>query len=143
MVPMIDIIDDDDAVRDSTHALLESHGYDVREHPSAEAFLGHFGEKAACLLVDHHMPGMTGLDLLEHLRAKGDRTPALVMTGRSDPIMVPRAARVGAKLLEKPLEEDELLRWIEHLLGTRHQHPRGAPGDDLPVEKRKHRHKAE
>ena len=110
---MIDIIDDDEAVRDSTHALLESHGYDVREHPSAEAFLSHSGEKADCLVVDHHMPGMTGLDLLEHLRAKGDRTPALMLTGRCDPTMEPRATRIGAKLLHKPLEADELVSWIE------------------------------
>ncbi len=113
---MIDFIDDDDAARDSTHALLESHGYDVREHSSTEAFLSRSGEKGACLLVDHHMPGMTGLDLLEHLHAKGDRTSALVMTGRSDPAMVPRATCVGANLLEKPVEEGKLVRWIEHLL---------------------------
>ena len=118
MAPMIDIIDDDEAVRDSTHALLDSYGYDVREHPSAEAFLSHSGEKAACLLVDHHMPGMKGLDLLEHLRAKGDQTPALVVTGRSDPTMKPRATRIGAKMLHKPYRHDELLHWIEHLSRT-------------------------
>jgi FixJ family two-component response regulator len=141
--PMIDIIDDDEAVRDSTHALLELHGYDVRKHPSAEAFLSHPGEKAACLLVDHYMPGMTGLDLLEHLHAKGDRTPALVMTARSNPVMVPRAARVGARLLEKPLEEGELVRCIERLLSARHECPRLATGDELPLETRMHNHKAE
>ena len=119
MALTIDIIDDDEAVRDSTHALLESYGYDVREHPSAEAFLSHSGEKAACLLVDHHMPGMTGLDLLEHLRAKGDQTPALVVTGRCDSTMGPRVARVGAKLLHKPLEGDELVRWVEHMRRAR------------------------
>lgn len=112
--PMIDIIDDDEAVRESTHQLLESYGYDVREHASAEDFLECPGEKAACLLVDHHMPGMTGLELLEHLHARGDRTPALMMTGRSDPTMLPRAKRVGAKLLNKPFDGDKLVEWIEH-----------------------------
>lgn len=115
MAPMIDIIDDDDAVRESTQALLETYGYDARQHPSAEDFLNHSGEKADCLLVDHHMPGMTGLDLLEHLHAKGDHTPALVITGRSDPTMEPRVARVGAKLLHKPVDADELIRWIEQV----------------------------
>jgi FixJ family two-component response regulator len=112
---MIDIIDDDDAVRDSTQALLETYGYDVRQHRSAEDFLNHSGERADCLLVDHHMPGMTGLDLLEHLHANDDHTPALMLTGRSDPAMEPRAARVGAKLLHKPVDADELVRWIEQV----------------------------
>lgn len=110
---MVDIIDDDDAVRDSTRALLESYGYEVRDHASAEHFLKEAGLKPDCLLVDQHMPGMTGLDLLEHLRARGDQTPALMMTGRSDPTLEPRAARIGVKLLHKPVPEELLVQWIE------------------------------
>lgn len=110
---MVDIIDDDDAVRDSTRALLESYGYEVRDHASAEHFLRDSSNKPDCLLVDQHMPGMTGLDLLEHLRSKGDQTPALMMTGRSDPTLEPRAARIGVKLLHKPVPEDQLVLWIE------------------------------
>lgn len=109
---MVDIIDDDDAVRDSTRALLESYGYEVRDYPSAEEFLV-TERKSDCLLVDQHMPGMTGLDLLELLRSKGNRTPALMMTGRSDPSLEPRAARIGVKLLHKPVPEDQLVLWIE------------------------------
>jgi FixJ family two-component response regulator len=117
--PMIDIIDDDDAVRDSTHQVLESYGYEARAHASAEDFLSCEGDKAACLLVDHHMPGMTGLELLEHLHAKGDRTPALVMTGRSDPTILSRAERLGVKVVHKPLGPDEIVGWIkENLRGT-------------------------
>jgi FixJ family two-component response regulator len=51
--------------------------------------------------------------LLEHLHARGDRTPALMMTGRSDPTLLPRAARIGVKLLHKPVPEDQLVGWIE------------------------------
>jgi len=110
---MVNIIDDDDAVRDSTRALLESYGYEVRDHPSAEHFLRDAVVKPHCLLVDQHMPGMTGLDLLEHLRAKGDTTPALMMTGRSDPTLEPRAMRIGVTLLHKPVPEEQLVSWIE------------------------------
>lgn len=110
---MVDIIDDDDAVRDSTRALLESYGYHVRDHASAEHYLRDTDSKPDCLLVDQHMPGMTGLDLLEHLHAKGDKTPALMMTGRSDPSLEPRAARIGVKLLHKPVPEEQLVSWIE------------------------------
>ena len=116
---MVDIIDDDEAVRDSTRALLECCGYAVRDHASAEKFLKQEGARADCLLVDQHMPGMSGLELIEHLRARGDRTPALMMTGRSDPSIEPRAARIGVKLLLKPIPEDQLLRWIEQAQGDR------------------------
>jgi len=110
---MVDIIDDDDAVRDSTRALLESYGYVVHDYSSAEDFLKIKTARSDCLLVDQHMPGMTGLDLLEHLRAEGDSTPALMMTGRSDPTLEPRAARIGVKVLHKPVSEDQLVLWIE------------------------------
>ena len=115
---MVDIIDDDDAVRDSTRALLESYGYEVRDHASAEIFLREAGLKIDCLVVDQHMPGMTGLDLLEHLRAQGNQTPALMMTGRSDSTLEPRAARIGVTLLHKPVPEDELVSWIERARQT-------------------------
>jgi FixJ family two-component response regulator len=117
-VPIIDIIDDDDAVRDSTRCLLEFHGYKARTHASAEAFLAHGGENAACRLVDHHMPGMTGVELIEFLRAKGDQTPTLMVTGRGDPSLAERLARAGVKLLHKPFEMDDLLGWINQAKRT-------------------------
>ena len=120
----IDIIDDDDAVRDSTRALLEAYDYyEVREYASADDFLRHSNGDAACLLVDQHMPGMMGIELLEHLRAKGDQTPALMITGRSDPTLEPRAASIGVKLLHKPLEEQRLLLFLEEVCSVR-----GKPG---------------
>lgn len=115
MVVKIAIIDDDDAVRDSMLALLESYGHEVCGYPSAEEFLGPPKGQADCLLVDHHMSGMTGLDLLEHLRAEGDQTPALMITGRRDPTMVPRAERIGVRVLQKPVAEELLVAWIEEV----------------------------
>jgi two-component system, LuxR family, response regulator FixJ len=113
MIATIAVIDDDDAVRDSTRALLECNDYAVREHASAEDFLGQVRDDVDCVLVDHNMPGMTGLELLERLRAEGDQIPALMMTGRADPTMEPRAKLVGAKLLHKPICEDHLVHSIE------------------------------
>lgn len=118
MVTVIDIIDDDEAVRDSTHALLESYGYEVREHASAEMFLSRPELRSDCLVVDQHMPGTTGLELLERLRAQGDHTPALMVTGRSDSTIEPRAARLGVKLLKKPLVAELLTRYIEAACGV-------------------------
>lgn len=113
MIAMIAIIDDDEAVRDSTRALLECNDYAVREHPSAEDFLNQPRDDVDCVLVDHHMPGMSGLELLERLRADGDEVPALMLTGCADPYMAPRAERVGAKLLHKPVTEIHLVGAIE------------------------------
>lgn len=110
---MVEIIDDDDAVRDSTRALLESYGYQVRDYASAERYLSDSDAESQCLVVDQHMPGMTGLDLLEKLRARGVRTPALMMTGRSDPNLEPRLTRMGVALLHKPVSEEQLVSWIE------------------------------
>jgi CheY-like chemotaxis protein len=109
----IHIIDNDDAVRNSTHALLQSYGYEVYEHASAEQFLPHSVSEADCLLIDQHMPGMTGLELLEHLRANGNRTPAIMITGREDQTLRPRAERIGVKMLNKPLVPEQLLSEIE------------------------------
>lgn len=115
-VPVVVIIDDDDAVRDSTKLLLESCGYSVRDHDSAENFLASDFTGISCLLVDHHMPGMSGAEFLERLRAKGDRTPALMVTGRADEAIEARMTRIAVSLLQKPVDEDELIKAVERLL---------------------------
>lgn len=109
------VIDDDDAVRDSLQVLLESHGYAVHEFPSAECFLAHSDEAPPCmvLVVDQHMPGMTGLELLELLRSRGHTTPALIVTGRIDAEITIRAKRLGIIVLQKPLGHGVLVDSIE------------------------------
>lgn len=109
------VIDDDDAVRDSVHALLESYGYEVGERASAGEFFGEPRGWADCLLVDQHMPGMTGIDLLERLRAEGDHTPALMISGRNEPSVALRAEHLGATVLQKPVSDEQLVFWIEQM----------------------------
>jgi FixJ family two-component response regulator len=113
--PAIVIIDDDDAVRESTRMLLEACGYAVRDHASAESFLASDSGDIDLLLVDQHMPGMVGIDLLEMLHAKPQPTPALMVSGRSDHVIEARLARIGVKLLKKPVVDDQLLRLIEEV----------------------------
>jgi len=114
---MVHVVDDDDAVRDSMRSLLEAHGLTVREYDSAGAFLSADGEEGGCLLLDLHMPGMSGLELLETLREKHNDIPTIVMTGRSDAGLRARAQRSGAlAFLDKPVDEDQLMSTIDRAL---------------------------
>lgn len=114
--PAIVIIDDDDAVRDSMRMLLECYGYVVRDHASASSFLDSDIGKAGFLLVDQHMPGMTGVELLELLHARRHPAPALMMTGRTDLAIEARLTRIGVKLMRKPVTEDQLIVLIAEAL---------------------------
>jgi len=108
---IVHVVDDDEAVRDSMRALLESYGIEVQAYASAREFLvAGPAQRRGCVLVDLHMPGMGGLELLEALKAQGSRIPVIAITGRSDSILKERATRAGAvTLLEKPVPDEALL----------------------------------
>ena len=111
------VIDDDDAVRNSTRALLEASGYAVRDFANATAFLDETeGREADCLILDYHLSGGTGMDLLELLRSRDVLTPAIVVSANG----VNLAARAGrakvAAILAKPLAADALSEWLEKIL---------------------------
>lgn len=118
------IVDDDEAVRDSMRVLVESYGHPVREYASALAYLNDRPEaEPGCLLLDLHMPGMDGLELIELLRRRDIQTPAIIVTGRRDPAQVRRVESAGILvLLNKPVAEDELIGWIEQALELRKAH---------------------
>ena len=109
------IVDDDEAIRDSMKLLIESYGMDVREYPSATAYLNNMPPSgSARLLLDLHMPGMSGLELIELLRRRRIDTPAIMVTGRSDPTLADRIERAGIlALLHKPVGDDDLMAYIE------------------------------
>ena len=105
------VIDDDEAVRDSMRALLESFAIEVSDYPSAGDFLAQVRAPTnGCMLLDLHMPGMSGLELLELMRQRGWDLPVIVITGRSDDLLKERALRAGVvAVLDKPVDESTLM----------------------------------
>ena len=113
---VVAIVDDDVAVVESLQFLLEAAGLTVAAYTSAEAFLADRASHHRCLIVDYHMPRMTGLDLTARLRADGSALPILLVTGLSSPAIVSRAADLGVtKVLEKPVDEEMVLAFVESL----------------------------
>ena len=113
---LVAVVDDDDAVRDSLRFLLEIAGYSVASYGSAAQFLHEapIGE-LVCLVVDQHMPDQTGLQLVARLRAQGVSLPVALITGSPSADLVRLARELSvAKVMEKPLDDDVLLDFIEH-----------------------------
>ena len=108
------VVEDDERLRDSFAVLLLAAGHQATTFGSAEELLeAGVPEGAACLLVDIRMPGMDGVALLEELRRRGDRTPAVVVTGHGDVPLAVRAMRAGASdFVEKPCGDEQLLEAI-------------------------------
>jgi len=114
---LLGVIDDDNDVRDSICALLDSAGHVVRGYSSARAFLDDDGSALRCLISDIRMPGMDGMQLLTEL-SKRDGGPAVIMmTGHGDVPLAVRAMRAGAlDFIEKPFEDEDFLERIERAL---------------------------
>jgi two-component system CheB/CheR fusion protein len=115
------IVDDAISVRKSIAAVLEAADLVVRDYGSADEFLADFAPmEPGCVVVDHHMPGMTGLELLLHLRREGITVPVIVITGRGDAVLKEKALKAGAvTMLHKPVDGDELITLIECVVSDR------------------------
>jgi FixJ family two-component response regulator len=112
---MILIADDDDAVRDSLKLVLGTLYDDVRDFSSGAELLEVVEDYLnSCLILDIHMPDMSGLDVIEALADRELRIPTILMTGRTDSHLRSRAETYGVvALLDKPLEHDKLISAIE------------------------------
>lgn len=108
------VVEDDDWVRDSLAVLLETHGFAVRTYRSGADFLEDSQRAAAkCLIVDQHMPGMHGLDVIAELRRQAIAIPAILITGRLSPEISRRAGELGVRaILEKPFSSVRLVELI-------------------------------
>ena len=111
---LILLVDDDDAVRASLHALLETAGYRTLQFESGTAFLESPDTGlGACVLLDVKMPGPDGLEVQRRLNERGDTLPVVILTGHGDIAMAVQAIRAGAvDFLEKPVSRKRLLESV-------------------------------
>ena len=114
-VPLISIVDDDEALRNSLDDLVQSIGFRTQGFASAEAFLSsNQARDTACLILDVRMPGMNGLDLQSWIIAASWCIPIVFITSHVDDVARARALEAGAvAFLYKPFREEELLNGID------------------------------
>ena len=112
------VVDDDDAIRDSLRWLLEANDYKVELYDSGESFIAKYDPNAiAVLVLDVRMPGMSGLEVQEHLLARKADLPIIFITGHGDVPMAVRALKKGAvDFIEKPFQQAALKAQVEHML---------------------------
>ena len=108
---LVAIVDDDESIQRSLQDLIESDGLSALCFGSAEQFLdSEARSKAACLIADIRMPGMSGLELQAQLKAERSRIPVILITAHGDADMRIIAMREGAlDLLSKPFDDAVLL----------------------------------
>ena len=101
--PLIIVVDDDAAVRNSLRFSLEVEGFAVREYASGAGSLKDAGGfNAGCLVLDQNMPAMTGLDPVARLRERAITVPTVLMACHVTSWLRERAIRAGIRLVEKP-----------------------------------------
>jgi FixJ family two-component response regulator len=115
---VISVIDDDEAVRVAIQSLLRSLDYDAHIFASAEEFLASRQLRhSSCVISDVQMPGLSGVQLQELLRAKGIHIPVIFITAHSDERVRERAMRAGAvAFVDKPISQQNLVRWLDEIV---------------------------
>jgi CheY-like chemotaxis protein len=116
--PLVYVVDDDDALRDSLRWLLESAGYRAETYGTAEHFLQEYDPgSAVCLILDVRLPGMSGLDLQQELNRRGEPLPIIFISGHGGVPIAVEAMKSGAcHFLEKPFQDAQLLSLIDRAM---------------------------
>jgi two-component system response regulator FixJ len=116
--PIVHVIDDDPAARESLEFLLRSHDVETRSYESAKAFLTRLPEvKGGCVITDVRMPEVSGVELLHRLNEHRVELPVIVITGHGDLQLAVEAMKLGAvDFLEKPYEDDRLIAIVKGAL---------------------------
>jgi len=112
------VVDDDDAMRRGLAFLIRSAGFAAKGFASARDFLDYYDPAMrGCLLLDVRMPGMSGLELQEHLRSQRIPIPVIIVTAYANVPMAVRAMHAGAfDFIEKPFDGAVLLKRIRRAM---------------------------
>lgn len=118
LAPIVHVVDDDAAVRDSLALLLATVGLRVQTWSDGEHFLRDFDREAiGVILLDNRMPGLGGLGVLDALAASGADQPVILLTGHGTVALCRRAFKAGAiEFLEKPVDEDALIDSLQQAI---------------------------
>jgi two-component system, LuxR family, response regulator FixJ len=116
--PLVYLVDDDDAIRDSLGLLLRSVGLECKVYASALEFLGAYDpNRHSCLVADIRMPGLSGLELQQRLNDQRAEVPVIFITGHGDVPMAVNAMKSGASdFIQKPFRDQDLLDRINKAL---------------------------
>lgn len=114
------VVEDDPSVRDSLSFLLSSAGYSVVCFADGEALKATARLRSpACILLDIHLPGRSGLDILQDLREARYPAPVVMMTGVGTIELAVRSLKMGASdFIEKPFAEDDLISRLEQVMAN-------------------------
>jgi two-component system, LuxR family, response regulator FixJ len=117
-MPVVAIVEDDDAVREALSDLLAVLNVSYRSFDRAASFLSAYAPgQFDCLITDMSMPGLSGLALLQRLRALGSSMPVIIITAAIDPTTRARALEGGVHaFLTKPVNDDDLIRYLKSAL---------------------------
>jgi FixJ family two-component response regulator len=118
--PLIGVLDDEPQFCKALGRLLKTHGFEVVTFALGEDLLATCASRSPdCLLLDLHMPGLSGFQVLERLAALHVPTPVVVITGHDEPGNAERARALGAQeYLLKPINESRLLAAIGSVMKT-------------------------
>lgn len=114
--PLIHLIDDDTAVRESLALLIGTVGLRAQAWADPQAFIDGFDRASVgAIVLDVRMPGISGLAVLDTLIAQGVDQPVIMLTGHGTVEMCRRAFKAGAaEFLEKPVDDEQLLEALQH-----------------------------
>lgn len=122
--PLVCVIDDDEAIRESLCLLLYSAGHQTQAFASGDAFLEDPPtNEVSCVLLDIRMPGIDGMELFDILRKQSVAYPVIFITGHGDIPLAVAAIQKGAfDFLTKPFEEGELLEKVAAAIESYQHH---------------------
>jgi FixJ family two-component response regulator len=117
---LISIVDDDQSVREAVEGLIETLGFRVNAFPSALDFLASPAmADTSCVIVDVHMPRMSGLELCQRLAEQGHSIPTILITAYADESVRARALANGVVgYLVKPFDDEALIGCVRLALGS-------------------------